>query len=41
VVVNKNKYIIYDRKTGQIPNKEKDDVSNQLKVYAYKILLKI
>lgn len=34
-------YIIYDRKSGKTPNKEKDKISDQLKVYAYKLLQKV
>jgi len=33
--------IIYDRKTGRVPQKESDKISEQLKVYAYKTLQKI
>jgi hypothetical protein len=41
IVLNDNKYIIYDRKTWKVPDKEKNNISDQLKVYAYKILLKV
>ncbi len=41
IVADNKKYIIYDRKTWKIPDKEKNNISDQLKVYAYKILLKI
>ncbi len=38
----KNIYYIYDRKSWKIPNYEnKTHISNQLKVYAYKMLLKL
>lgn len=37
----KKRYIIYDRKSGRERNKSSDFVSDQLKVYAYKMLLKI
>ncbi len=41
-IVTKNwEYIIYDRKSGKTPNKSIDNISDQLKVYAYKILQKI
>jgi len=37
----KTKYIIYDRKTGRVPEKDNNEISAQLRVYAYKMLLKI
>ena len=41
-IITKNwEYIIYDRKSGKTPEKPKDQVSDQLFVYAYKILQKI
>ena len=41
-VITKNKeYMIYDRKSGKTPNKSPENISDQLKVYAYKILQKI
>ncbi|HOG15006.1 MAG TPA: PD-(D/E)XK nuclease family protein [Candidatus Absconditabacterales bacterium] len=41
IITTNKDYIIYDRKYGKVPNKDKSLVSNQLKVYAYKILQKI
>ena len=41
IITKDKKYIIYDRKSGKIPEKSPDSISDQLKVYAYKILQKI
>lgn len=41
IITQNKEYLIYDRKSGKIPNKSPNDVSDQLKVYAYKILQKI
>lgn len=41
IVTNDKKYIIYDRKSGKTPSKSNDSISDQLKVYAYKVLQKI
>ena len=41
IITKDKKYIIYDRKSGKIPQKDPNSISNQLKVYAYKILQKI
>lgn len=41
IITKDKKYIIYDRKSGKIPEKAPDSISDQLKVYAYKILQKI
>lgn len=41
IVTKDWEYIIYDRKSGKTPNKSLDHISDQLKVYAYKILQKI
>lgn len=41
IIENEYKYIIYDRKTWKIPENKENKVSDQLKVYAYKILLRI
>jgi len=40
ITANKE-YLIYDRKSGKTPNKSPEHISDQLKVYAYKILQKI
>lgn len=41
-IITKNwEYIIYDRKSWKTPNKSTEHISDQLKVYAYKILQKI
>ena len=37
----KDKYIIYDWKSGRDSEKDSEEISDQLKVYAYKTLLKI
>jgi len=41
IITKDKKYIIYDRKSGKIPQKDSNSISDQLKVYAYKILQKI
>lgn len=41
IITKDKKYIIYDRKSGKIPEKPSDSISDQLKVYAYKILQKV
>ena len=41
IITNNKEYIIYDRKSGKVPNKSNEEISNQLKIYAYKILQKI
>ena len=41
IVTKNGEYIIYDRKSWKTPNKSTNHISNQLKVYAYKILQKI
>lgn len=41
VIVDSNKYIIYDWKTGRVPPYQDWEISDQLKVYAYKLLLNI
>jgi len=41
IITKDKKYIIYDRKSGKIPQKDPNSISDQLKVYAYKILQKI
>lgn len=41
IITKDKKYIIYDRKSGKIPEKDPNSISDQLKVYAYKILQKI
>ncbi len=41
VIVDSNKYIIYDWKTGRVPSHQDWEISNQLKAYAYKLLLNI
>jgi len=41
IITKNKKYIIYDRKSGKIPEKDPNSISDQLKVYAYKILQKI
>lgn len=41
IITKDKKYIIYDRKSGKIPQKDENSISDQLKVYAYKILQKI
>jgi hypothetical protein len=41
IITKEGEYIIYDRKSGKTPNKPSDKVSDQLHVYAYKILQKI
>ena len=41
IITKDKKYIIYDRKSGKIPQKDPNSISDQLKVYAYKILQKV
>lgn len=46
IIVNKNwnqktRYIIYDWKTWKVPDKPDNTISDQLKVYAYKMFLKL
>ena len=41
IITKDKKYIIYDRKSGKIPEKSPDSISDQLKIYAYKILQKV
>lgn len=41
VIVNENIYIIYDWKTWKLPKYTESEISNQLKVYAYKLLLNL
>jgi hypothetical protein len=41
IITKEGEYIIYDRKSGKTPNKPENQVSDQLHVYAYKILQKI
>lgn len=41
IITANKEYLIYDRKSGKIPNKSTEHISDQLKVYAYKILQKI
>lgn len=41
VIVNNNKYIIYDWKTWKSPSYQDWEISDQLKTYAYKLLLNI
>ena len=41
IITKDKKYIIYDRKSGKIPEKDPNSISDQLKVYAYKVLQKI
>lgn len=41
IITKNKKYLIYDRKSGKTPNKLPEHISDQLKVYAYKILQKI
>ena len=41
IITKDKKYIIYDRKSGKIPQKDSNSISDQLKVYAYKILKKV
>ncbi len=39
--IGRQQFIIYDWKTGRLPEYDQDTVSDQLKVYAYKMLLNI
>ncbi len=41
IITANKEYLIYDRKSGKTPNKSSEHISDQLKVYAYKILQKI
>lgn len=41
IITKDGTYIIYDRKSGKTPTKPDDEVSQQLHLYAYKILQKI
>lgn len=41
IITKDKKYIIYDWKSGRIPQKDPNLISDQLKVYAYKVLQKI
>ena len=41
IITKDKKYIIYDRKSGKIPEKSPNSISDQLKIYAYKILQKV
>lgn len=41
VILDKYSYIIYDRKSGKLPEYSSNNISDQLKVYSYKVARKI
>lgn len=41
VILDKKSYIIYDRKSGKLPEYSGENISDQLKVYSYKVAKKL